>query len=106
MGNLYCIAEFKARDNKIEELYDTLKWLENNTHKEEGCILYEATKQINNQYATWKSEYDCTFIEKWENLEIFEKHCNMEYITSFLNKECLNDNWLVEKYNVRVFSTK
>lgn len=104
--NLYCIAEFKARDWKIDELYNKLKSLEPLSHKEDWCILYEVTKQLDNKYAPWKSEFDCTFIEQWKNVEIFEKHCNMDYISSFFKNECLSDNWLVSKFNVRTFTNK
>ena len=64
-------------------------------------IQYEVTRQIENQYATWESEYDFTFIERFTDEDAFNSHCNEQYVIEFfdwIGKE------LIEDYNVRVFT--
>lgn len=99
---VYCIAEFKAKKGKEEELFNVLKALEIPTHQEEGCIQYKVMKKIESPYAEGE-HYGILFNEVWESKEIFEKHCRMPYITQFFENECLKDDGLVEKWNVNLF---
>lgn len=99
---IYCTAEFKAKQGKEEELFKILQALEIPTHKEKGCIQYKVMQKIQNPYAQGE-HYGILFNEIWESVEIFEKHCNMPYITEFFAKECLSPDGLVEKYNVNIF---
>ena len=34
---------------------------------------------------------------------LFEKHCQMPHIVKFFESECLDENGLVEKWNVNLF---
>ncbi len=43
---LYCIAQFTPKEGKFDLLFETLKALEPDTLREEGCISYRVTKQI------------------------------------------------------------
>jgi quinol monooxygenase YgiN len=99
---IYCTAEFKAKEGKEEKLFSILKALEIPTNKEKGCIQYKVMKKINSPFAGGE-HYGILFNEIWENLEIFEKHCQMDYIVNFFEKECLNKDGLVEKWNVNIF---
>lgn len=99
---IYCTAEFKAKPGKEEELFKVLQALEIPTHKEKGCIQYKVMRKKENQYAPGV-HYGILFNEIWESIEIFEKHCNMPYITEFFEKECLSEDGLVEKFNVNIF---
>lgn len=99
---IYCTAEFQAKPGKEEELFAVLKALEIPTHKEKGCIQYKVMRKKENPFATG-IHYGILFNEIWESVEIFEKHCNMPYITQFFEKECLSENGLVEKFNVNIF---
>jgi len=99
---IYCTAEFKAKEGKEEALFNVLQALEEPTHKEQGCIQYKVMKKIANPFAQGE-HYGILFNEIWESVEIFEKHCQMPYIVEFFQKECLDPNGLVEKYNVNIF---
>ncbi len=99
---IYCTAEFKAKKGKEDELFQTLKALEIPTHKESGCIQYKVMKKLPNKFAEGV-HHGILFNEIWESLEAFEEHCQMPYIVEFFEKECLNENGLVEKYNVNIF---
>jgi len=48
---LYCIAQFTPKEGKMDELFEKLKALEADTLREEGCLRYRVTKQIDNPFA-------------------------------------------------------
>lgn len=99
---LYCIASFKAKEGKEEELFKTLQALEPQTLREDGCIQYIVTKHISHPNATGES-FPIVFNEIWASKEAFEEHCNKPYIVNFFQTHCLNSDGLVEKYNVCVY---
>ncbi len=99
---LYCIAQFTPKEGKFDELFEILKALEPDTLREEGCLSYRVTKQIENQFAEGKS-MPIVFNESWANVEAFEKHCQRKGIVDFFERECLNKNGLVEAYNVTAY---
>lgn len=99
---IYCVAQFKAKAGKEDELFEVLKALEEPTHKESGCIQYKVMRKLDNPYATGE-HYGILFNEIWESVEIFEKHCNMPYIVEFFQRECQSPDGLVEKYSVNIF---
>ena len=45
---LYCIAQFTPKHGKFDALFITLKALEPDILREEGCLSYRVTKQIQN----------------------------------------------------------
>ena len=100
---IYCIASFKAKQGKEQELLETLQALEPQTLREDGCIQYIVTKHINHENATGKS-FPIVFNEIWESKEAFELHCNKDYITNFFETHCVDKNGLVEDFNVCVYS--
>ena len=100
---LYCIASFKAKETKEEELLRTLQTLESQTLREDGCIQYIVTKHIPHPNATGDS-FPIVFNEIWASKEAFEDHCNKSYIVDFFQTHCLSEDCLVEKYNVCVYS--
>lgn len=100
---IYCIASFKAKEGKEQELLEVLKALEPNTTREDGCIQYTVTKQISNPYATGTS-MPIVFNEIWASKEDFEEHCNKPYITNFFQTHCVDENGLVEDFNVCVYT--
>ena len=73
-----CIAEFHALDGKTETLIAALHSLIKPTHEEEGCLRYELNQRTDDP--RW-----VTFIEKWENKEIFDTHCAKPYITRYFD---------------------
>ena len=100
---IYCIASFKAKDGKEQELFEVLRSLEPQTTREDGCIQYIVTKHIPNDYATGTS-FPIVFNEIWASKEDFEAHCNKPYITNFFESQCVNENGLVADFNVCVYS--
>ena len=99
---VYCIAEFKAKEGKEEELFKTLQALEPTTHTEEGCVQYKVMRKIKSQFAEGE-HYGIIFNEIWSSKETFEKHCQMPHIVKFFEGECLSESGLVEKWNVNLF---
>ena len=100
---LYCIAQFTPKEGKFDTLLETLKALEPNTLREDGCIHYRVTRQINNPFAEGKS-MPIVLNEKWESIEAFEQHCQKKEIVDFFEKECLASEGLVAAYNVTAYS--
>lgn len=103
LNKLYCIASFKAKDGKQQELLETLRALEPITKKEEGCIQYIVTKHYEHPNAMGKS-YPIVFNEIFESKEAFEFHCNQPYIVDFFETHCVQEDGLVEDFNVSVYT--
>ncbi len=99
---LYCIAQFTPKTGKFDALFETLKVLEPDTLREEGCLHYRVTKQIQNPFAEGKS-MPIVFNEAWASVEDFERHCQRKGIVDFFEKECLHKDGLVEAYNVTAY---
>ncbi len=99
---LYCIAQFTPKDGKLDALFEILKALEPDTLREEGCLSYRVTKQIQNQFAEGTS-MPIVFNEAWATVEDFERHCQRKGIVDFFEKECLSEDGLVEAYNVTAY---
>lgn len=102
MGKLYCTAEFKAKKGREGELFNALQALEEETHKEDGCIFYKVMKKVDNECATGE-HMGILFNEIWESHETFIKHNKSQHIQDFFQKECLSENGSAEKWNVNVF---
>lgn len=100
---IYCVAQFTPKENQFNTLFKLLKSLEADTLREEGCVSYRVTKQIQNTFASGES-MPIVFHEIWTSVEAFERHCQREAISHFFEKECLDSNGLVEAYNVSVYS--
>ena len=99
---LYCIAQFTPKEGKFDALFETLKVLEPDTLREEGCLSYRVTKQIKNSFAEGNS-MPIVFNESWASIEVFEKHCQRKGIVDFFERECLSEDGLVEAYNVTAY---
>lgn len=103
MGNkIYCIAEFKAKEGREDELFNALQALEEETHLEEGCIMYTVMRKVENKYATGE-HYGIIFNEIWESEETFNKHNESKHVQDFFQKECLDNKGSAEKWNVNTF---
>lgn len=100
---LYCIAQFEAKEGKSEVLFETLKALEPDTLREDGCVQYVVTKHTPNPFATGEA-YEIVFHEIWADVASFERHCQREAIVAFFERECLSAEGLVKRYNVTTYS--
>ena len=100
---IYCIAMFKPKENKINQLFKVLQALEPNAQREDGCIQYLVTRHIANEFAPGTS-YPIVFNEVWRDKAAFEAHCQRKEITEFFETHCVTETGLVEDYNVCVYS--
>ena len=101
---VYCIARFRAKEGKEQELFEVLKALEPDTLREDGCLRYIVTRRIESRYAGGSGEYPLLFNEIWRDLDSFEAHCNRKAIREFFEKECLAEDGLVEKWDVNIYT--
>lgn len=99
---VYCTAEFRAKVGREEELFTKLKNLEEETHKEAGCIQYIVMRKFDHKYAEG-SHGGILFNEVWASEEDFERHCENKHIVDFFQNECIDENGSVLKWNVNVF---
>jgi len=100
---VYCVAQFLAKDGKEAELFQVLQSLEPNTLREDGCLQYIVTRQINSPFAAGKS-FPIAFNEIWADLASFEAHCQRAEIKQFFEKYCLADDGLAAEWNVCIYS--
>lgn len=99
MSELYCVARFKARPGKALELQVALKALVADTHREEGCILYQLTEEVPYEGANGES-WDCVFVERWASREVFDAHCAQPYIKDYFEQVAPS---LVAEADVRLY---
>jgi quinol monooxygenase YgiN len=88
-----CIAEFFAKEGKVEELVDALHVLMEPTHAEAGCIRYELNQRTDDPKGI-------TFIEKWKDRNAFDEHCATTHISNFFNHV---QPGLVERFEVKLY---
>ncbi|WP_028866101.1 putative quinol monooxygenase [Psychromonas aquimarina] len=100
---IYCIAMFKAKAGKQNELFEVLQALEPNSQREDGCIQYLVTRHIQNDFAEGSS-FPIVFNEIWRDKAAFEAHCQRKEIVNFFETHCVAESGLVEDYNVCVYS--
>ena len=96
---IYCIAEFKAKPGRVDELYNNLKALESDTHKEKGCVQYLVMKRVPNKFATGKSG-GIIFNEIWMSEEDFNLHNESKHVQDFFQKNCVDENGACAEFNV------
>lgn len=102
-SKIYCIASFKPKPGKADELFRTLQALEPNTLRENGCERYVVTRHISNPFAEGKS-FPIVFNEVWKTLNDFEAHCARKEIVEFFQRECIDEAGSVADYNVCVYT--
>jgi len=100
---VYCIAQFEPKAGKAAELFKVLQGLEPNTLREDGCIQYRVTRQIESPFAEGES-FPIVFNEIWANMQAFEAHCQRDEITNFFQTYCVAEDGLAENWNVCVYS--
>lgn len=88
-----CVAEFRAKEGRTDDLIAALHVLMGPTHKEPGCIRYELNQREDDP--RW-----ITFIEKWKDRKTFDKHCAMPYITDYFDNVRPG---LVENFEVKLY---
>src|SRR5690606_2938008 len=66
------VARVSARVDKLEETLEAFRILVDETRKENGCITYEALRNV-------EEPYEFTFVEEWESAEALENHFATEH---------------------------
>lgn len=100
---VYCIAMFKAKPGKQDDLFNVLQALEPNTLREDGCIQYIVTRHVKSSFAEGNS-FPLVFNEIWRDEAAFEAHCQRREIVEFFESQCVAETGLVADYNVCVYS--
>jgi len=72
-------ARMKAKDGMEEDVRQGLLSLARQTKSEEGCIDYELHQSVDDKALFM-------FYENWRSKEDLDKHFEMPYLTSFLQK--------------------
>lgn len=64
-------------EKNIDKYLEIAKKLAEETRKEKGNIFYEMVQDKNNRSVL-------AFIEKWENMEVLDKHMKTPHFTTFV----------------------
>ncbi|MFM0498429.1 putative quinol monooxygenase [Paraburkholderia sp. SIMBA_055] len=91
MSEVSAIAISVANPGFEEKLAEALEGLLAPTHKERGVLQYE-------MYRDMKEPRCFVFIERWEDEETFDAHCNSPHVIAYLEK---TDGW-VESNKIHV----
>ena len=75
---LVCVAQFKAKEGKENQLLKALHALIPATRSEKGNLRYELNQAI-------EDPRTITFVEKYASQEAFDFHCNTPYIKKFFD---------------------
>lgn len=102
-SRVYVLAQFKAKTGKESELFEILKALEPDSYREEGCIQYTLTRQINHPSAS-NNEYTIVFNEIWKDAAAWSAHGRRKQIQHFFETQVQADNGLVEDAIVTAYS--
>ncbi len=100
---VYVLAQFKAKAGKEQELFNTLKALEPDSYREQGCIQYTVTRQIDHECAT-RNDYSIVFNEIWATAENWAAHGRRQQIQQFFESEVVSPEGLVDDAIVTAYS--
>lgn len=102
-SRVYVLAQFKPKDGKEAELFEVLKALEPDSYREEGCIQYTVTRQIDHPSAT-RNAYPIVFNEIWEDAEAWAAHGRRKQIQHFFESQVQAETGLVEDAIVTAYT--
>lgn len=100
---VFVLAQFKAKAGQEQALFNTLKALEPDSYREQGCIQYTVTRQIAHPSAT-QTDYTIVFNEIWATPEDWAAHGRRQQIQQFFEQEVVNPNGLVADAIVTAYS--
>ncbi|MGF1910935.1 antibiotic biosynthesis monooxygenase [Vibrio kasasachensis] len=102
-SRVYVLAQFKPKNGKEAELFEVLKALEPDSYREEGCIQYMLTRQIDHPSAT-RNEYTIVFNEIWEDAESWLAHGRRKQIQHFFKTQVQAETGLVDDAIVTAYT--
>lgn len=100
---VYVLAQFQPKAGKEQALFNTLKALEPDSYREQGCIQYIVTRQIDHESAT-RNNYPILFNEIWATAVDWAAHGRRQQIQQFFEKEVSNPDGLVADVIVTAYS--
>lgn len=102
-SRVYVLAQFKPKEGKEAELFEVLKALEPDAYREDGCIQYIVTRQIDHPSAS-RNEYTIVFNEIWEDGEAWSAHGRRQQIQSFFQTQVQAEDGLVADAHVTAYT--
>ncbi|WGW00092.1 antibiotic biosynthesis monooxygenase [Vibrio sp. YMD68] len=100
---VYVLAQFKPKPGKEAELFEVLKALEPDAYREEGCIQYTLTRQIDHPSAT-RTDFPIVFNEIWADKESWSAHGRRKQIQHFFETQVQAETGLVADAVVTAYS--
>ncbi|ABV37872.1 antibiotic biosynthesis monooxygenase [Shewanella sediminis HAW-EB3] len=100
---VYVIAQFRPKAGKESELFEVLKALEPDALREQGCIQYMLTRQIDHPSAT-RTNYPIVFNEIWADGESWAAHGRRKQIHHFFNTQVIAKDGLVDDAIVTAYT--
>lgn len=99
---VYCIAQFLPKEGKLDALFTVLQNLEPNTMREDGCLQYTVTRQLQSPFAEGAS-FPIAFNEVWADNAAFEAHCQREEIKQFFTWFKVRNEFTIQFYFITSF---
>jgi quinol monooxygenase YgiN len=100
---VYVIAQFKPKSGQEQALFDVLKALEPDSCREDGCIQYRVTRQIDHPRAG-RNDYPLVFNEIWQDAEAWAAHGRRQQIMDFFHTHVEAETGLVDDVIVTAYS--
>lgn len=92
---IYVIAQFKPKSGKADELFNILKTLEFDSQREDGCLRYTLTRQIEHPLASL-TEYSIVYHEIWADAEAWSAHGRRKQVQDMFASQVEAESGLVE----------
>ena len=102
-ARVYVLAQFKPKAGREAELFEVLKALEPDSYREDGCIQYILTRQMNHPSAT-TNEYTIVFNEIWKDARSWSAHGRRQQIQHFFNTQVKADTGWVDDAVVTAYT--
>ncbi|GAA6170597.1 putative quinol monooxygenase [Colwellia sp. KU-HH00111] len=100
---VYVLAQFQPKAGKEQALFNTLKALEPDSYREQGCIQYTVTRQIDHESAS-RNNFSIVFNEIWASAQDWAAHGRRQQIQQFFENEVTNPEGLVADVMVTAYT--
>ncbi|MGP2655638.1 putative quinol monooxygenase [Malaciobacter sp. WC5094] len=78
MEQVVVIANLKIKEQFLDEVYEELLALHNNTKKfDNGCLQYDLHKNL-------EEKNSFVFVETWASMDVLNEHTKKEHFVSFV----------------------
>lgn len=102
-SRIFVIAQFRPKVGKEAQLFEVLKALEPDALREQGCIQYILTRQIDHPSAT-RTDYPIMFNEIWMDAASWAAHGRRKQIQHFFDTQVAAADGLVDDAIVTAYS--